>query len=416
MKYTLSLILSLFLSVNIQAQIEKKALFIGNSYTYFNQLPELVEGIANAKGNIFNHQSHTPGGTSLSTHANNATVQNLFSASQWDYVILQAQSQEPSFHPSQVANQVYPYANSLCENIRAANACTKPVFYMTWGRENGDANNCAIYPPICTYEGMQERLETSYTEMADNNSALLAPVGTAWKTIRSNFPSINLYHSDGSHPSIQGSYLAACVFYAVLYNDSPASNFMPEDDDFTQEEAQILQTVAYNTVQEVNVNYTTIAQATASYEIIGDSLHLFNESTNYSSISWTGISQNIVSDLDTLSIYIGDYSGSYEIDLSATDNCNESVFNITLNNLSIQNLENSKLLFPNPSSGLLNFQPSNLEEASVSIFNTLGVCVYKNERMISKTLDLSYFSDGIYLVEISSKNGIKKQLKWLKKN
>ena len=65
---------------------------------------------------------------------------------------------KPFFPPSQVASQVYPYAESLCEYIREANPCTDPVFFMTWGRENGDSQNCAAYPPICTYEGMQDRL------------------------------------------------------------------------------------------------------------------------------------------------------------------------------------------------------------------------------------------------------------------
>ena len=416
MKYTFSLILGLLLSTNGQAQIEKKALFIGNSYTYYNELPALIEGIANSKGNTFNHQSHTPGGATLSQHATSPTVQNLLNTTQWDYVILQAQSQEPSFPPNQVASNVYPYANSLCESMRAENACTQPVFFMTWGRENGDASNCANYPPICTYEGMQERLETSYTEMAEDNTALLAPVGTAWKTIRSNFPSINLYATDGSHPSIQGSYLAACVFYAVLYNESPASNFMPEDDDFTQEEADILQEVAQNTVEEINVNYTTIAEAHASYEQIGDSLYFFNESTNYNTINWTGISQNIVSNLDTLAVYIGDYSGTYEISLLASDSCNESVFNIMINNLVTLEVEKTDLIFPNPSSGFLNFHSNNLEELSVSIINSLGVCVYKSKRIESKTQNFSYFPDGVYLIELSTKRGIKKQFKWLKKN
>ena len=91
---------------------------------------------------------------------------------------------------------------------------------MTWGRENGDSQNCASYPPICTYEGMQDRLTESYTEMAQNNESLLAPIGIAWKDIREQHPEINLYSSDGSHPSIQGSYLAACVFYAILFDDS----------------------------------------------------------------------------------------------------------------------------------------------------------------------------------------------------
>ena len=113
MKTTLSIICALLTHLDT-AQVEKNALFIGNSYTYVNDLPGLVQEIASSKGNSFIHQSHTPGGSTLSQHATNISVQNLLNTAEWDYVILQDQSQNPSFPPVQVASQVYPYAESLC--------------------------------------------------------------------------------------------------------------------------------------------------------------------------------------------------------------------------------------------------------------------------------------------------------------
>ena len=143
MKHLLLIYILVFLSAHTsQSQTTKKVLFIGNSYTYVNDLPGIINDIAISKGNTFNHQSHTPGGSTLAQHASNSTVQNLLYSEVWDYVILQDQSQNPSFPPSQVANEVYPYAASLCEDIRQADACSLPVYFMTWGRENGDAQNC----------------------------------------------------------------------------------------------------------------------------------------------------------------------------------------------------------------------------------------------------------------------------------
>ena len=138
MKAIFSFIFFLLTCFSSIAQTEKNALFIGNSYTYVNDLPGIIQEIALSKGNIFSHQSHTPGGSTLAQHASNSTVQNLLYSEVWDYVILQDQSQNPSFPPSQVANEVYPYAASLCEDIRQADACSQPVFFMTWGRENHD--------------------------------------------------------------------------------------------------------------------------------------------------------------------------------------------------------------------------------------------------------------------------------------
>lgn len=209
---------------NTYAQTTKKALFLGNSYTQFNNLPNLIESLATANGDVLIHDQNTPGGYKFEDHSTNATSLSKINSNDWDFVVLQAQSQEPSFHPSQVAADTKPYAVILNDSIKANNSCTKTMFYMTWGRENGDASNCANYPPICTYDSMQARLRESYLEMTVENNAECAPVGVAWKKVREDFPAINLYNADESHPSIYGSYLAACVFYSSMYHKTTVGN------------------------------------------------------------------------------------------------------------------------------------------------------------------------------------------------
>jgi hypothetical protein len=192
-------------------------LFIGNSYTAVNDLPEMTRQLALSLGDTLVVSSSTPGGFTFSGHTTNAATQNLIDQGGWNYVVLQEQSQLPSFPPAQVATESLPYATALTDSIRAHSPCAEPVFYMTWGRENGDADNCASWPPVCTYEGMQEQLRISYLQMAQDNSAACAPAGMAWKRIREEFPSINLYASDGSHPSVAGSYLVACTMYSTFF-------------------------------------------------------------------------------------------------------------------------------------------------------------------------------------------------------
>jgi len=87
-------------------------------------------------------------------HTTNATTISLIQAGNWDYVILQEQSQLPSFPDNDVATQVYPYAAALDSMIKASSPCATTLFYMTWGRQNGDAANCQFFPPLCTYLGM----------------------------------------------------------------------------------------------------------------------------------------------------------------------------------------------------------------------------------------------------------------------
>ena len=67
---------------------------------------------------------------------------------------------------------------------------------------------------------MQQQLtEKTYLEMADVLDAYCAPVGEAWRRVHAECPSLQLYNSDGSHPSPAGSYLAACVFYAIFFGE-----------------------------------------------------------------------------------------------------------------------------------------------------------------------------------------------------
>ena len=156
-------------------------LFIGNSYTYYNNLPEMLSNIANAFGDSVNYDQSTPGGTSLYAHSQNQTTLNKINQQSWDYVVLQDQSQRPSLSPTYVAASVYPYASQLVTEIQSNNLCSEPLFYMTWGRKYGDQSNCSTYPPVCTYLGMQERLRDSYLTMGFDNEATVAPVGISFK-------------------------------------------------------------------------------------------------------------------------------------------------------------------------------------------------------------------------------------------
>ncbi|MCB0764530.1 MAG: hypothetical protein KDB84_07480, partial [Flavobacteriales bacterium] len=93
---------------------------------------------------------------------------------------------------------------SLLEDMEDNFECTIPVLYMTWGRENGDAQNCGAYPFMCTYDGMQQALRDNYVYLANWYDAYTAPVGAAWKQVRDTQPLIDLYDADGSHPSVAG--------------------------------------------------------------------------------------------------------------------------------------------------------------------------------------------------------------------
>ncbi|MGB0424820.1 MAG: hypothetical protein ACPGED_10865, partial [Flavobacteriales bacterium] len=224
----ISLLLFVLISCSTFAQQDTVAtMFLGNSYTYSNGgVPAMIASMAEANGNVFIYGSNTPGGYTFSQHTSNAASLALMAEGNWDFIVLQEQSQIPSFPQGQVAVECYPFAETLCNLAREESPCVMPLFFMTWGRENGDSDNCEFWPPICTYEGMQGELSTSYINMAEMNDGMTAPVGDVWRNLRANHPEIDLYSGDGSHPSQAGTYLTAATMYLIMFSE-PAT-WIPE--------------------------------------------------------------------------------------------------------------------------------------------------------------------------------------------
>lgn len=199
------------------AQITRRALFLGNSYTGVNNLPQLVHDLAASAGDNLIFDSNSPGGYTLADHSLDATSQGKIMAGGWDYVVMQGQSQEPIAWSSQFTNG----ASALYNQVRQSNSCAVVMPYMTWGRKNGDATLCPNIPVMCAYQGMDSVLKLRYLTLASSINGEVAPVSVVWKYLRQNHPGIELYQADESHPSAAGSYAAACCFYAGIFKKDP---------------------------------------------------------------------------------------------------------------------------------------------------------------------------------------------------
>ena len=110
-KQFIFIIVTCFWSVSFAQQT--RVLFIGNSYTGVNDLPGMFYNLALSLGDTVYYESNSPGGFTFNMHTTNTTTLQKIALPGWDYVVLQAQSQEPSFSPSQVAANTYPYATKL---------------------------------------------------------------------------------------------------------------------------------------------------------------------------------------------------------------------------------------------------------------------------------------------------------------
>lgn len=241
----------LLLSLSAFAQQSSKkisVLFLGNSYTYVNNLPNIVQQLGYAMGDSIFVDSYTIGGYTFQAHSTDTNTIAKIYQQPWDYVVLQQQSQLPSLSPQSVNITTIPYALYLDSLIHDNNSCTKTVFYMTWGRKYGDAGNCAIYPPVCTYAGMQQRLKESYKLMADTTQQIVAPVGEAFNLSMQYDSTLNLYDVDNSHPSLAGSYLAASTIYSTITHKQIINQNYTAG--LSVNTAAFLQVVAWQTVRD----------------------------------------------------------------------------------------------------------------------------------------------------------------------
>ncbi len=403
------LLISLALATfSIHGQTTKKVLFIGNSYTAVNNLPRMVSDMASSTGDVLIYDSNTPGGYRFMNHASDQTTLAKINSENWDYVALQAQSQETSLSEAQMQAEVYPYAESLSNAIRANNECSQPLFYMTWGRENGDLTNCPYMPWVCTYEEMDDVIRSTYIFMSESNEAELAPAGAVWRYIRENHPNIDLYSSDGSHPSLAGSYAVACAFYAMIYKKDPTS--LPWNSTLNETEANLIKmaakTIVYDEISSWDFTQNPVADFS---EIINDGEVSFtNNSSDFDTIFWDFGDGNTSTEVNPIHIYAE--SGFYNVSQTITK-CGESdtktkTLDILILNTESFNQEKFRI-YPNPTSGRINLKfAKGYKDIKIVISGLSGKTVLTTSanNAAEVTLDLSTLSKGFYILNISAED------------
>lgn len=310
----------------VYAQDSISVLFIGNSYTYVNDLPGTLGALAADLGKEITIDSKTNGGYTFQNHTTDPLTYSKIHSKPWDVVVIQGQSQEPSFPDTQVDTQTLPYAMQLSDSIWANNPCSNVMYYMTWGRQNGDPQ----WSEINTFEKMNTRLYNAYMRMADSSDqAMVSPVGRAWSYVRANYPAINLYNADQSHPSAEGTYLAACTFYASLFSQSPAGSAYYGG--LTAATAGILQNAAAAVVLDSldHFHLHPVDEPTqASFTLVqnGETIQLTNTSSRAVTYSWSfGDGQNAATEHAQ---HTFGASGIYTVQLIASSACNSDTFSM----------------------------------------------------------------------------------------
>lgn len=215
-----------------------RVFFIGNSYTSVNDLPTMFGDLAWSGGHRVETGVQAPGGWSLADHAGSKDTAKALDAKPWDLVVLQEQSQIPSVESSR-QGLMFPAARTLVTLIRDAGA--RPVFFVTWAHRDGWPEN-----GMPNYQSMQASIDTGYLRIAAEQRAGVAPVGFAWMALAGQASVPELWQGDGSHPTTTGTYLAACVFYAAIFDRSPVG--LGYHADLSEHAAERVQETAATTV------------------------------------------------------------------------------------------------------------------------------------------------------------------------
>ena len=368
----------------------------------------MIDNVANSTGDDLIYDSYTPGGYTFMGHSTNATSLNKIAQGNWDFVVLQEQSQLPSFPDSQVENQVYPYAQQLNNLINQQNPCAETVFYMTWGRKNGDASNCANWPPVCTYTGMDDLLNERYRFMAEQNDAILSPVGAVWRYIRENYPTIELYSADGSHPSVAGTYAAACSFYATLFRKNPEQITFTAG--LSTEVATAIRTAAkvivFDQLLEWHIGeYDPMANFVI--EELGDGqFSLTNTSENATSYLWNFGDGTTSTEANPVHTYTS--NGAFTIELTVescgiTVTYSQTVLVTTLTIGEVNPTKKQIRIYPNPTSHFITLEsPEEYIGKSFQLIDITGRMVMKENITTLKSFhDVSSLTNGVYFLRVN---------------
>jgi hypothetical protein len=202
-KYLFIVCLMVFALESCDSQPSARILFIGNSYTFINGgLDKQLKGLASS----IEAECIAVGGYTLENHWNDGNALHKIREGKWNYVILQEQSQTPVINKTKFYNLVRKFD----EEIRSSGA--KTILLMTW--ERPDSKQLGV---------TTENLAATYTTLGKELDVKVAPAGLAFARSIRDKPELALYSLDG-HPTVEGTYLAACVLYQTIFEKSPVGN------------------------------------------------------------------------------------------------------------------------------------------------------------------------------------------------
>ena len=233
-----------------------RVLLVGNSYTMHHSLHSMLQKLAAQVegGPRMTVDAVAHGGYSLSNHLRTGQALTRIRAGHYSHVVLQGHSMSAVDHPDKLIAD----AKRFKQAIDASSSQT--VFYATWAR-SPEVRLYRTHKSVRSFAQMSMLVSSTYFELSSLLRAGLAPVGSAFERALVEHPKLGLWGSDGSHPSVAGSYMAACVLYGAITGLDPSlTRYVPNS--MKPEDAEVVRGVAARSLAAARN-----AQATPNTEV-----------------------------------------------------------------------------------------------------------------------------------------------------
>ncbi|MGR3857244.1 PKD domain-containing protein [Chryseobacterium indologenes] len=385
-----------------------EVLFIGNSVTYFNDMPEIFKNIAASKGKNLAVTTHTPGGTGFVNHVDDPSLYQKIRSKNYKYVIMQPGTGESAGHSYPVAVTA-ERGRKIRDSIRKYSPCSKIFLYeIPYGVPSANEYN--------TYFAFQQKIKDSITKMSNLMQVEMVPAGESARHYYNSSQDLALHGSyNDIHPGPKGSYLVAASMYSAIFQDhvfpSTFYNGLPQN---TAENFQnIADLVFFNNPVQWNSNAFHLHSDFIA-GINGTTVNFTNHSANYTSVSWNFGDGITDSSLNPVHQYTA--PGSYTISLTVMKNSCAETFSktITIGSLGTADMKvQPKLTFyPNPVKDFCHIKSKEkIKDIMVYGMAQRKLSDWKNLHTYDIQLDFSTYSKGVYMISILYENDRRESIK-----
>ncbi len=391
---TILFITALFLIMNSNAQT--KVLFLGNSFTFMNDLPTLFNNFAISAGISVTIDQNTQGGMAVADeqitgHVNDPVSQSKITSQQWDYIVLQDNMGDYANTVGVISSGCGNANAALYNMIKANNSCTRIIYFAGWGPVGGASSGDNTVACIDRIHGNMIYLNNGIGQ------EIVTPIGKAWNTSFIQLPSVNLYYSDNVHPSLEGSYLAAATIFTSIFKINPTN--LSYTGAVNSSTAQTMRTIAYNTV--TNATYFTTTHLSNYTPIITQSGAFINAPTGYTSYQWYLNGNPVGTGTNSCTITS---SGDYQVEVINSGGCSLTSFELNINSTNIENEFQGSCDFNLSKIAINIYEVSTTSIGTITVFDMQGKLINTLDKSSEKVnVDLSNATSGIYLISLSNR-------------